>query len=179
LGNSYFRLGQEGDPEKHWKQAIETYDRALELNPDDKAAADNRAFVTQQLEQLKAQNNPNPSQGEDPQGGKGQGQNGKGAEPPPSEEPPANGDDNTAADQPPPGAPPPDQPFAEEDITGALQSLEQDERNHRNRRYFRRYPNQSAGEQSLFNLTPEELMSLSPEELQEKLQGKTAPARDW
>lgn len=185
LGNSYFRLGQEGEPEAQWKQAVEAYDRALELNPNDTDATQNRKFVAQQLEQLKQQKNPNPSQGEDPQGGKGKGQNGN--NPPPEQPNPGsedgkNSDDsgNTAADQPPPEAPPPAQPFREEDITGALQSLEQDERNHRNGRYFQRYPNQpSAPEQNLFNLSPEELMSLSPEELQQKLQGNSPSARDW
>ncbi len=183
LGNSYFRLGQEGEPEAQWKQAVEAYDRALELNPNDGDAAKNRAFVEQQLEQLKQQKNPNPSQGEDPQGGKGQ----QGNNPPPeqqtnpgSEDGNQNAPGNTAADQPPQEAPPPEHPFREEDITNALQSLEQDERNHRNGRYFQRFPNQPpAPEQNLFNLSPEELMSLSPEELQQKLQGNTPPARDW
>lgn len=61
LGNAQFRLGQksvESDPQQAmqaWQQAIEAFDGALELDPQDEDARFNREFVQRALEQLQQQ----------------------------------------------------------------------------------------------------------------------------
>ncbi len=72
LGNTYFRMGQHppastGSPamvpggqdleaaKKNWEQALQHYESALKLNPQDEDAKFNRSFVQQRLEELKKQ----------------------------------------------------------------------------------------------------------------------------
>jgi Ca-activated chloride channel family protein len=86
LGNTYFRLGQQGaaagnpaapapgtPPEakmKAWEQAVQHYESALKLNPQDEDAKFNRSFVQEQLEELKKQQQQQQqSQSKDKSGG--------------------------------------------------------------------------------------------------------------
>jgi len=59
LGNAHYRLGEEGeDPSKkqgNWEQAINSYESALKLNPNDPDAKHNLEFVKKKLEELKQQ----------------------------------------------------------------------------------------------------------------------------
>ena len=59
LGNAEFRLGQgSSNPQERmavWEQAVQHYDSALKLNPNDKDAEFNRDFVRKKLEKLKQQ----------------------------------------------------------------------------------------------------------------------------
>jgi len=67
-GNALFRKGAEirqADPQatgEKWQEALESFDSALKLDPDDTLARENRAFVAHELEQLEQelqQQNPN------------------------------------------------------------------------------------------------------------------------
>jgi Ca-activated chloride channel family protein len=59
LGNAHYRLGEEGeDPSKkqgNWEQAINSYESALKLSPNDADAKHNLEFVKKKLEELKQQ----------------------------------------------------------------------------------------------------------------------------
>jgi Ca-activated chloride channel homolog len=71
LGNTYFRMGQRPPPggvsgmmpggqdleatKKNWEQALQHYESALKLNPQDDDAKFNRTFVQRQLEEVKKQ----------------------------------------------------------------------------------------------------------------------------
>ncbi len=59
LGNTLFQMGaanQEPDKQKeNWEQAVENYQHALKLDPQDKDAKNNLAFVQKKLEELKQQ----------------------------------------------------------------------------------------------------------------------------
>ena len=61
LGNTQFRLGQATEAEnpqetiKTWEEAVESYDAALEINPEDKAAQTNRDLVQSKIDELKKQ----------------------------------------------------------------------------------------------------------------------------
>lgn len=61
LGNAQFRIGQkvlEQDPQatmQAWQQAIDAYDQALRLDPNDEDARFNREFVQRELEKLQQQ----------------------------------------------------------------------------------------------------------------------------
>jgi Ca-activated chloride channel family protein len=61
LGNTQYRLGQQAektDPQQTmsvWQQAIQSYDAALQLNPQDADSQFNRDLVKKKLEQLKQQ----------------------------------------------------------------------------------------------------------------------------
>lgn len=61
LGNTQYRLGQKTEqtaPQKTikaWEQAVQTYEAALQINPDDADAKFNRDLVKRKLEQLKQQ----------------------------------------------------------------------------------------------------------------------------
>lgn len=60
-GNAHFQKGaesQQADPQatvEQWEQAVESFDSALKLNPDDSQANDNKQFVQQKLEELQEQ----------------------------------------------------------------------------------------------------------------------------
>lgn len=87
LGNTYYRMGQQGGaaapnqaaptpgapPEakmKAWEQAVQHYESALKLNPQDQDAKFNHSFVQQQLEELKKQQQQQQqSQSKDKSGG--------------------------------------------------------------------------------------------------------------
>jgi Ca-activated chloride channel homolog len=84
LGNTYYRLGEQGarqaqgppaasmDPDaskKAWEEAVKHYDSALKLNPQDEDAKFNRAFVQERLEELKKQQQQQQSQSKDKSGG--------------------------------------------------------------------------------------------------------------
>ena len=61
LGNTHYRQGESAlqsnpsDTIKLWERAVEDYENALELNPEDQAAAFNRDVVAKKLEQLQQQ----------------------------------------------------------------------------------------------------------------------------
>ena len=82
LGNTLFRMGEqaanapmtmptqgaspEGDPRmKIWEQAIQNFDSALKLDPQDADAKFNRSFVQRQLEELKKQQQQQQQQNKD------------------------------------------------------------------------------------------------------------------
>lgn len=60
-GNALFQKGaesQQANPQnsvEQWQQALQSYDGALQLNPEDNLAKENRQFVAQKLEELKKQ----------------------------------------------------------------------------------------------------------------------------
>ncbi len=65
LGNTLYEQGEaEGTDQKklaNWNNAIQHYDEALKINPQDQQAKDNREFVRQKIEQLKKkQSAPKP-----------------------------------------------------------------------------------------------------------------------
>lgn len=131
LGNALYRLGEQAPAPPltltNWQQALQHYQNALDLNPDDPDARFNREFVQARLEELQRQlaqqspqtappTNPPPSAGSaspnqpppapDPQRPP---ENGAAPRPNPAESPPEQ-----ARDEPPspesPASPPPDQP---------------------------------------------------------------------
>ena len=82
LGNTFYRLGEQaaadpaaalaaaagggGDPRmKAWEQAVQSYDNALKLNPQDNDAKFNQAYVKRQLEELKKQQQQQQQQSKD------------------------------------------------------------------------------------------------------------------
>jgi Ca-activated chloride channel family protein len=62
MGNTQYRLGQKSeksspqDTMKTWQSAVDSYDAALKLQPDDTDAKFNRDFVEKKLQQLQKQN---------------------------------------------------------------------------------------------------------------------------
>jgi Ca-activated chloride channel family protein len=89
LGNTQFRLGQQtakADPKKtipFWQQALQSYEAALQLKPDDADAKYNRDIVKKKLEQLQQQqqqqqNKDNKDQKNQDQSKQDQNQNGQG-----------------------------------------------------------------------------------------------------
>ena len=82
LGNALYRFGEESqDPSiqtDQWSQAASAYEKALQINPEDKEAQDNLAFVQQKLQEAQSQQS---QQGEEGQQGNSsesqQGQNGE------------------------------------------------------------------------------------------------------
>lgn len=69
LGNSYYRKGQSNPAEqkKNWQAALEAYQKALKLNPQDEQAMENLNFVQQQLKQQEQQQNKGQNDKNDPQ----------------------------------------------------------------------------------------------------------------
>lgn len=71
LGNAHYRLGQQlkesncAETSKHWEQAIQSYETAIQLNPADQDAVFNRDLVQRKLEELKQQQQQEQKQ--DPQ----------------------------------------------------------------------------------------------------------------
>lgn len=66
LGNSYYRKGQNtpAAQEKNWQAALEAYQKALKLNPQDEQAIDNLNFVQQQLKQQQQQQQQQQNKGQ-------------------------------------------------------------------------------------------------------------------
>lgn len=133
LGNSYYRKGQ-GTPaeqEKSWQAALDAYQKALQLNPQDEQAMENLNFVQQQLQkqqqqqQSKGQNDKNnPQQQQPPSGDKPE------AQPSPNdsqqpENPPQNPGE---APQNVPTPEPSPQYFDEAEVDQFLKQQEQEER---------------------------------------------------
>ncbi|MBI5799965.1 MAG: VWA domain-containing protein [Verrucomicrobia bacterium] len=71
LGNAHFQLGDtaEQPPQKReaWEAAVNFYDTALKLRPDDADAQHNRDFVKRKLEELKQQQDKQQQQNKDDQ----------------------------------------------------------------------------------------------------------------
>ncbi len=65
LGNTLYQRGEaQKKPEEKmqdWKNALQHYDQTLKLEPDDKEAKENRAFVEQKIEELKKQQEQKPT----------------------------------------------------------------------------------------------------------------------
>lgn len=83
-GNALFQKGVESQQanaqatREKWQEALESYDGALQLNPDDTLASENRAYVAQQLQDLEQQqksqeNNQNSDSQDDQQQDNGDG----------------------------------------------------------------------------------------------------------
>jgi Ca-activated chloride channel family protein len=69
LGNTAYRFG-EADPanaENHWQRAVNQYESALALNPNDEDAKFNREFVKKKIEELKQQQQQQNQQQQDQQ----------------------------------------------------------------------------------------------------------------
>ena len=68
MGNTQYRIGQKTektspqDTIKTWQSAVQSYDSALKLKPDDADAKFNRDFVQRKLDQLQKQNQQNKDQ---------------------------------------------------------------------------------------------------------------------
>jgi len=73
LGNALFKQGEEkqqANPQaaiNDWQEALDAYDSALQLDSRDQLAAENRAYVEKQLEELKKQVEPQPQQPQEDQ----------------------------------------------------------------------------------------------------------------
>lgn len=138
LGNSLYRQGQKaGKSEADWKKAVEAYQNALKLNPNDRQAQENLDFVQQQLQQRNQQNKPSP---QSQSGDKGQGQNnqqGKPQSPPPSGQP--SGQPNQPQGNQNQGDEDDKNAFSNDDIQRFLDQREQEEELDRDQ--FQRFPN--------------------------------------
>lgn len=72
-GNALFQKGaesQQANPQtavEQWQQALESYEGALQLNPDDTLATENRQYVAKKLEELQKQQEQQQGQGNDQQ----------------------------------------------------------------------------------------------------------------
>lgn len=185
LGNALYRQGQQdGYPEKNWQHAIEAYEKALSKTPQDKEATENRDFVKQQLEKLQqlAGNNsqPNPSEKE-PSSSKNQPNPSKPSSPgpgasvqPPASPGPQNQNSNSSSE-------PPSQ-YSQQQVQRFLDAMERAERRNRANQLFRRYPQKRAQSNDLFNMSPEQLMTLTPEELKklfEQNRPNSGLNKDW
>lgn len=177
LGNSYFRQGsqggkdgQQGSPEEAWKQALDAYQKSLEINPQDRQAKENKDYVQAQLKALqeqKPQNGPKqekPNHPSKPQEKPGQN---KGTSPP--QKNPNSQPQNQ-------GQPPQDDPqnrFSDKAIQDFLTSLEESEKDNRANRYFQRSPEHKQ------NLSPEDLMTKPLEELEKSFNTAQSNQKDW
>ncbi|MBT9544472.1 MAG: VWA domain-containing protein [Candidatus Sericytochromatia bacterium] len=179
LGNSYFRQGsqstqstqggQQGSPEEAWKQAIDAYQKALELNPEDQQAKENKDFVQAQLKALQEQKSQNsqPEKKTNPQTTppKKPGSN-KGESPPKNQNsPPQNQAQPQQAE--------PQNRFSDEEIQKFLESLEESEKDNRANRYFQRNPEHKQ------NPSPEDLMTQPLEELEKSFNAAQSDQKDW
>lgn len=179
LGNSYFRQGsqstqgtqggQQGSPEEAWKQAIDAYQKAIELNPEDQQAKENKDYVQAQLKALQEQKSQNgqPEKKTNPQS-KPQKKPGsdKGETPPKNQKsPPQN--------QAQPQQTEPQNRFSDEEIQKFLESLEESEKDNRANRYFQRSPEHKQ------NPSPEDLMTKPLEELEKSFNAAQSDQKDW
>lgn len=177
LGNSYFRQGsqnaqgaQQNTPEEAWKQAIEAYQKALELNPEDHQAKENKDYVQAQLEALQKQKsnqsqaNQKPNSQSSPKEKPGPG---KGSPPPQKNEktPSQNQSQSQPAE--------PQNRFSDQEIQKFLESLEESEKDNRANRYFQRSPEQSQ------DLSPQDIMTQPLEELEKRLSAAQSNQKDW
>jgi len=114
LGNSLYRTGQktaEADSQatlQKWTQAVNAYETALQLRPDDADSKYNRDLVKRKIDELQNKQNP-PNQGQGP--------------PPPQQKPPPsggapNGGGSNGSPPPQSGRPPPPAPAAGEPPRG-------------------------------------------------------------
>jgi len=177
LGNSYFRQGSQGtqggqqsSPEEAWKQALDAYQKALEISPEDQQAKENRDYVQAQLKALqeqKSQNSPaekKPNPQSKPQEKPG---SNKGQSPPPknqNSQPPNQGQAQQAE---------PQNRFSDQEIQNFLESLEESEKDNRANRYFQRSPEHNQ------NLSPEDLMTKPLEELEKNFNATQSNQKDW
>lgn len=197
LGNTLYRQGQkDGNPVKNWQLAIDAYEKALNKSPQDKEAQENRDFVKEQLQKLQSgQGNSEPNS--DDKSSNSANPHQPNGSPPPSSAP--NGKPNPSPDpgqsaapsspgstQPNPshsGNPQESPPkYSQQEVQRFLERMEQAERHNRAQQMFRRFPQKQPATGNLFNMTPEQLMTLSPEEL-EKLFSHNRPDssrdKDW
>lgn len=195
LGNALYRQGQQdGNPVKNWKLAIEAYEKALSKSPQDKEARENRDFVKEQLQKLQPGNGngePNPDDKSPPSPNPN-------ASPQPPSKPGSKDSKNKPSASAQPSAPsqgtpnqnnqdsgnPQESPpkYSQQEVQRFLERMEQAERHNRAQQMFRRFPQKQPATGNLFNMTPEQLMTLSPEEL-EKLFANNRPNssgdKDW
>ncbi len=179
LGNSYFRQGsqsnqstqggQQGSPEEAWKQAIDAYQKALELNPEDQQAKENKDYVQAQLKALqeqKSQNKqtekkPNPQSKPQEKPGSNKG------------EPPPKNQNSSPQNQAQPQQAEPQNRFSDEEIQKFLESLEESEKDNRANRYFQRNPEHNQ------KPSPEDLMTQPLEELEKSFNAAQSDQKDW
>jgi Ca-activated chloride channel homolog len=169
LGNSYFRQGnQGGSPQEAWKQSLEAYQKSLEINPEDKAAQENRDFVEAQLKALEQQKSQNDNSEQEknnqsksqPQQKPGQQKDKKGQ----SQKNNQAGENNQ---------PETNNRFSDQEIQKFLESLEENEKENRANKYFQRTPQKNQ------NLNPDDLMTRPLEELEKMLNTARSDQKDW
>lgn len=168
LGNSYFQAGKQiANPEQSWNQALAAYQKALELNSKDQQARDNQTFVAQQLQKIKPSSLPNHSH----KSLQPQSQKGKQAQPHSTT---SSQNQHPSKAQQRSGTQPQTNQYSEEAIADFLQSLEEQERENRARKFFQRIPpRQSSGPE------PDDLMTRPLEELEKMLQSSASNNKDW
>lgn len=180
LGNSYFRQGsqstqgtqggQQGSPEEAWKQAIDAYQKALELNPEDQQAKENKDYVQAQLKALQEQKSQNvqPEKKTNPQSKPQEKPGSKKGESPPKNQ---NSPPQNQAQQPQQAEP--QNRFSDQEIQKFLESLEESEKDNRANRYFQRSPEHKQ------NPSPEDLMTKPLEELEKSFNAAQSDQKDW
>jgi Ca-activated chloride channel family protein len=161
LGNSYYRQGQQSkQPEQLWQQAVEAFEQALKLQPNDQQIHENHEFVKQQLKRLKSQA-PNKQEKQKKNKQEKQEKSNK------------SNQNNNKTQKNQQQKPPPQNQFSEDEVEKFLQALEENERDNRARKYFQRTPPPATG------LRPEDLMNKPLEELQKLLKAQKTEQKDW
>lgn len=175
LGNSYFQQGkQTGNPQQSWNQALDAYNKALELNPEDRQALENKNFVAQQLQRLQQSPTQNDPQKTPPQKNKGQNTPQNNSNPTgQSSASPQKQQKNTGMSRNPGSGTQQKNQYSDQEIENFLQSLEDNERENRARKFFQRSPQQPSG------LQADDLMTRPLEELEKMFQSGSSNHKDW
>ncbi|PIQ24392.1 hypothetical protein COW36_24380 [bacterium (Candidatus Blackallbacteria) CG17_big_fil_post_rev_8_21_14_2_50_48_46] len=172
LGNSYYRQGHQGaDPQQNWQQALEAYQKALAINPEDSQAQENRDFVQAQLQALQEQN-ANQGTPQQEQQGKNQQNKSSGKPQPKSSAPPKGQGSSKPQEQGQSGSQAQNQ-FSDQEVQKFLQSMEENEKENRSRQFFQRFQSQDNA------LTPEDLLTRPLEDLEKLLNAKKSDQKDW
>lgn len=148
MGNAWYRRGQhKGNPLENWPRAIESYEQAIEFNPEDKQARENLEFVKKKLEDLKqqmGQKNPNSNKQDK---GKGNNQNQQGkqnkeddkkGQPDKNQDKKDNQSKKNQKNQQQPKKNERPNRYSDQEVDNMLKWLENDEKRHRNQGHFQR-----------------------------------------
>jgi len=132
LGNSFYRQGQKSqNNQEDWKKAVEAYQEALKINPQDKEAQDNLGFVQKQIEQQAQKNQSGKQQKNQNKQDKQPSQ-----ETPKSEQKKDQSQANNSNDE---KTEPPENHFTDQALQSRLQEIQANENKHR-QQTFRRTP---------------------------------------